>query len=172
MDIIVEDGSMVVDANTYVGVEEAREYASSRNYDAQFLDDEKSKGYLLRAMDYLNSIDDYKGWIIDTDQALPWPRQKVVVNRISVPEDAIPRALKQAQIELAIAIANGVELFPNLGKELPAVSGAVKREKVGPIENEYFSSVQKQFEPLSLPYINKLLDQLRVLRPILRTIRV
>lgn len=172
MDLIVEDGSIVENANSYVSLNDARDYADIRGLSELFSDDGKLTAALIRAMDYLNAINDYQGSIVDDTQNLPWPRQKVVVSGIEVFTDTIPYLLKKIQIELATAVLNGIELFPATGKKIAAIESGVKREKVGPLETEYFNPRVATFEPLELSYIKRLLDSFRIRRPALRTIRV
>lgn len=152
MAIIVEDGTGVINANSYVTYAEALAYAEARGKGTSFADDELTATFLIRAVDYLQSVD-FLGYPYWVDQELNWPRDYIYVNGVRLAYDVIPKAIKSAQIEAALLIASGIDI-------MPTISGAfVKREKVGPIETEYseafgFGSVSMSIvDALLGPYI-------------------
>ena len=130
MAIIVEDGTEVSGANSYVSEVEFAAYCSLRNVepsnDAALL--------LIRAMDYLNTLEDsWQGSRVSATQPLAWPRQGVSLYGFPVASDAIPQSLKDGQCQLAIE-ADTQDLMPNLAAN---ATGAVIREKVDAIEIGY-----------------------------------
>lgn len=130
--IIVEDGSGVLNANSYVSVDDAREYANSRGTELPEDDDEVAS-MLIRASDYLEAQEcRYQGKRTSPSQALAWPRSGVVLNCDALPANVIPKSLIAAQVQLAMAINAGFDLQPNISPQ-----DYVTREKVGPIETEY-----------------------------------
>ena len=101
MAIVVEDGSIVSNANSYVTTTELTTYATARGLtvpsstsDLEIL--------LVKAMDYLESRD-YKGVRTDDDQIWSWPRRSVYANDRLIESNEIPLELKNAQCEVAIA---------------------------------------------------------------------
>lgn len=132
MALVIENGSLVAGANSYVGVADARAFAEARASNLPE-DDTAVESALIVAMDYLESLRaQYQGRKVDPAyQALQWPRTGVVVDGWEVPFDHIPQNLKFAQCQLAIEAANGLDLSPTGdGRE-------VIREKVDVLETEY-----------------------------------
>ncbi|MGH8711234.1 MAG: DnaT-like ssDNA-binding protein [Burkholderiales bacterium] len=138
MTLIVEDGSIVANANSYVSLVDARAYALARQFVLP-VGDVILEAYLIQAMDYLESKRfEYQGSKVDPAlQTLQWPRQKVKIDcQIDFfPIDKIPLELKQAQSRLAVELTAGTVLFPTK----PA--SFVVREKIGPIETEYSEKI-------------------------------
>lgn len=131
--IVIEDGSGVVDANSYVTVAEYRGYATPRGVTLP-VSDTDCETQIILAMDYLE-IQPWAGYPTYPDQALAWPRSGVYISGSEIADDAIPGKIKFAQMQLSIQVNAGVELMPTIGAEV-----AVKREKVGPLETEYDTS--------------------------------
>jgi len=76
---------------------------------------------------------DWRGLIVDTDQVLDWPRAGAYDDEgRALATDAIPQILKDAVCEAALE-----HITEALNAEF-ARGGQIKREKVGPIETEYF----------------------------------
>lgn len=140
--IIIEDGSIVESANSYVTVAEARLYASNRGITFPVSDDSVA-AMLIQATDYLQAQENkFKGERVDPNQLLAWPRSDVEIYGTSLPSDMIPGALKAAQVQLAIAVNAGFELLPNT-----SASSYVTKEKVGVIETEYSDPLQVGIAP-------------------------
>lgn len=131
MSLIIEDGSIVPNANSYVTVDEIKTYADLRNIEYPYSDSDMEANAIL-AMDYLQA-QCYKGGMVETTQPLLWPRQYVYINNAEFPSDSIPTQLKNAQIELALAQAN-----TSLLQDGTDTGDDVKREKVDNLETEYF----------------------------------
>lgn len=132
MALVIENGSLVAGANSYVAVEDARAYADAR---ASILPagDAEVEAALIVAMDYLESLRaQYQGQKVDPAlQSLQWPRTGVVIDGWQVPTDHIPKELKDAQCQLALEVSAGTDLMPTGdGRE-------VIREKVDVLETEY-----------------------------------
>lgn len=130
MPLIVEDGTGVLNADSYVSVADAKAYALSRA--ANFpTGDAEIQILLIQAMDYLEALRPVQGSKTYFTQSLQWPRSGVRIDCIDFPFDAIPAVLKKAQMQLAI----DAHL---LGDLQPTTDGfAVAREKVDVIEIEY-----------------------------------
>lgn len=132
MALIIEDGTGVVGANSYVTIDEARAYALSRLIDLPSADSEL-EALLISGYDFLNF---YEGQFVGIRvfplvQTGPWPRSEVTLYGVPFPQEDIPAAVKTAQIQAAVAAGQGVELFPS------KTGAAISREKVGPLETEY-----------------------------------
>lgn len=124
--LIIEDGSIVANANSYVTVQELTDFAADRGVDT-FTGDESE--LLIQAMDYLEN-QDYKGLKKTQDQPLQWPRVNVVIDSFYFPSDEIPVELKYAQMQIAMSTDAGND--PN-----QVIERKVTKNKVDVIEQEY-----------------------------------
>ena len=129
MAIIVEDGSIVANANSYVTDGEFQTYAFERGLTiaAATLD---RTALLLMATDWLSGMN-YQGLYVDADnQYLPFPRSNVYAYGRIIDSTSIPRELKYAQMEAAIA-AFTTDLLINQS------SGNITKVKLDVMETEY-----------------------------------
>lgn len=78
---------------------------------------------------------DFLGEMTDPDQNLEWPRTGTDYS-----SDAWPSRLVNAAIEYAILLAPSVAAGTDPLNPVDTSSGVIKREKVGPLETEYFES--------------------------------
>lgn len=127
--LIVEDGTGVANANSYVDIAYAREYAASVGLTLPTPDDALT-GALLASMPYLESRP-WKGRKVNPEQALSWPRDGVTINQSPYPNNTVPDAIRKAQVTAASMIFNGTDLLPIIDGQF------VTKEKVGPIETTY-----------------------------------
>lgn len=153
MPLIVEDGSGVTSANSYITLAEARAYATDRGVTLP-ADDGKLTPFLVNAADYLELFaSSYVGTPTNTTQGLQWPRADVSLNDEDYPDDEIPAALKIAQIRLVMEQARGVDIMPT------TTGRFVKKEKVGPLETEYSEAINVSGAP-HFPFVESLLSSL------------
>lgn len=142
MAFIVEDGTVIEGANSYVTVAYADAYHSDRGNSTWNGDDAAKQSALIRATDYLQQVYNgrWVGWMVDDDQPLDWPR---TYNRPSYPwvdydiSGEIPDRIKQAVCILALDTLHNGSLNPDLAR-------AVKREKVDVIEVEYMDNAAER----------------------------
>lgn len=127
MALVIEDGTIVAGANSYVTDAEFTAFADARGASYPSTAGEREI-LLIQAVDYLEGLRArYKGQKVDSSQSLQWPREDVYVDGFEVAENVIPTALKNAQIQLALE-ANQQDLAPTgTGKEVvkERVEGAV-----------------------------------------------
>lgn len=141
MALVIEDGSIVAGANSYVSLAEARAYATARNKPLP-TNDTTLEALLISAMDYLEAQRArFEGLKVSAEQELQYPREGVIIDGIELASTVIPSILKQAQIRLAMEANAGVDLMPT------RTGGFVKKEVVGPIETEYSEKVGVSVEP-------------------------
>lgn len=138
VDLIVEDGTGLANANAYATRAEADAYHALRGNDTWTDADLHNKIVsLIRATDY---VDRRWRWIgtkeLET-QALQWPRLGAYdANGFDV-QDEVPLALKHAVIEYAFRIVDSLgDLLPDPSEDSSGAFVTLKREKVGPIEEE------------------------------------
>jgi len=167
---IVEDGSIVAGANSYVSVASARAYATERGLSLS-VDDSVVEAQLVIAMDYLESLrDKYQGSKTDitTPQALQWPRQDVTLDGEDFDENSIPVELTNAQCRLAVEQESGIELMPTQDGKF------IIKDKTGPLETTYSDKIVPSSIP-SITSVEVLLKPLLAYRfrhSTLRTVRV
>jgi hypothetical protein len=132
--VIVEDGTGVADANSYMSVETVRGYAANRGFTLS-ADDDVVSAQLIRGFDYIEAKEcDFQGERVYAESA--FPRIGVVINGVEISESAIPNLLLAAQSQLVIAQANGIDIMPNF-----VAADYVVKEKVGPLETTFADPV-------------------------------
>ncbi len=135
--LIVEDGSIVADANSYITYDYAENYHALRGNSAWAAGDASDKQFaIIRATQAVDSI--YKGQWSGSQteygtQELEWPRQGVWVGDVEIADDTIPTALKKAVCEAALReLASPNSMMPDLDR-----GGKIKRVKADTVEVEY-----------------------------------
>jgi hypothetical protein len=141
MALLVEDGTGVANANSYVSVASARTWVAARGFSFTGTDSVVEQ-LLLLAMDLLETYRaQYRGSKTASDQSLQWPRTGATLDRELLEDDAIPPLLISAQIQLAYEAQSTVLQPSGTGQE-------VLKEKVGPIETEYVPRGMTTIRPL------------------------
>jgi hypothetical protein len=135
MALVVEDGTGLADANSYISVADADTYHSDRGHtDWTAAAAEEKEQALILATQYLDGRyrKRWKGYKSTTGQALSWPRLNVRDEDGYSLDGTIPARLTYATAEAALAQIKGTELSPELER-----GGQVRRERVGSLETEY-----------------------------------
>ena len=134
--MIIEDGTCPDGANSYASLSEADAYLVPRGLwavtgvvvtpgegdvpetstpDAEMV--AAKEAALIRAFDYLNGPPDWKGCKLDWQRIPAWPRLSVPVPGTDprmgqhIPSDVVPRAVAQAQMELAALMYSGKDVL-------------------------------------------------------------
>lgn len=135
MSFIVEDGSIVPNANAYITVQFYRDYWTERGTDVTAQTDDDIQSAIILATQYIDNNNSWKGFIVTNDQSLDWPRSSVYdKDGRDIDYQSIPLDVKRATAEYAYrSITNADGLLPD-----PTDTGAVKRQrdKVGSLETE------------------------------------
>ena len=100
--IIVEDGTGVAGANSYVTEAELTTYATDRGVTLTGSPDV----LIIQAMDYVE-VQSFKGEKASETQALEWPRTGVYIDGVLIDSDAIPDQLKALEMRVALDIDAG-----------------------------------------------------------------
>jgi hypothetical protein len=104
--LIIENGSIVDNANSFVTAAEMVAYAALRGVTIT-ADTTTQEQQIILAMDYLVSREQsMKGTRVSDLQELPYPRFNVRYNGYYITGSEIPKELKNAQIELAIQLGS------------------------------------------------------------------
>ena len=120
--LIVEDGTMPEGANTYVSLADVDAYLVPRGLWETTPDDAgdsviaKKEAAIIRAFDAMNTLN-WAGDVPDWQRVTAWPRENVPMPGVRpnpgeeptfLPADMVPRAVVQAQMELAGLIYGGL----------------------------------------------------------------
>jgi hypothetical protein len=125
--IVVEDGTVVAGANSYLSVADVTAFALARGVTLVPADVEAQ---LIKASDYIEAREaKFVGCRVSEDQVLCWPR-----DAYGIRSDQVPAKIKQAQGFLVMAQAGGVNVVP---VATPPDAYPVSREKAGPLETAY-----------------------------------
>lgn len=146
MAIIIEDGTIVANANSYVTEAELTTFATDRGITIAGTNSE----LIYQAMDYIEQ-QNFIGNKSTQAQALQWPRYNAYIDGYLVASTTIPQDLKNAQMQTALSIdaSNG---------PLDVVEQKIKREKVGVLETEYMDNSAQTYDPKIRNYLKKLIQ--------------
>lgn len=169
MALVVEDGSIVANADSYADLAFARDYATARGVTLP-ADDAEAEALAYKAMDYLEGKrGEFQGDKADPlNQSLQWPRKNVKIDCVDFPVDAIPKELKQAQARLMMEASAGVEIQPT------RTGGFVIEDTTGPLTTKYSERIGVSAEP-TITAVDALLEPLFKACPqgmALRSIRI
>lgn len=130
MALIVENGTGLADAESYITVAELKSFCTSRGYSLAGSSDTVLEQRLRQAATYIDTILRYKGSKLSSGQALEFPRESLT-DDAGLAVAGVPRRVKQAAGELAYkALAEA--LYQDLER-----GGKVVSESVGPISTTY-----------------------------------
>ena len=129
MTLIVEDGSTVTGANTYISDGDFTDYCTARGLSFPATA-ELREPLIINGLDYVDSFRKrYQGSKVSSEQELQFPRSGVQIDGFTLASDSIPTILKSAQAQAA---------FDGQAQDLQSVQGQnIKKEKVDVIEIEY-----------------------------------
>jgi hypothetical protein len=131
--LIVEDGSIVANANTYVSLADARTRAELLGVSISATD-ATADSQLAQAAYYVDNMYSFKGDKVSASQTMQWPRYDVCIDGFSFSSSAIPQQLIDAQIFAAAELESGNVFYPaNDGKNIAS-------ESVGSIRRSYFDN--------------------------------
>jgi len=148
MALIIEDGSIVAGANSFVTVQEVRDYCSARGLellvDGNPATDAQIEILIIKATDYLGYLEPrFQGHRYDPEnQELPFPRSCILFHGADI-GGLIPKVLKDALARLAFD-SSGQDLLTTVSA---SSSGEIVKEKVGPLEVQYDPNSNNQNQP-------------------------
>jgi hypothetical protein len=144
--LVVEDGSIVTGANSFVTEAQIASYAAARGVTLPTSSDDELDAVAIlgvKAADYLQ-VQPWKGEVVSTTQTMPFPRKNMNVTP-TFPDNAVPLDVVEAQLQLTLFANNGIILLPSsMG------SGTLIKEKIGPIENVYSEKIGLSADGLPL----------------------
>lgn len=137
--LVVEDGTGLADADSYVSVADASEYMEKYKSSSDFaawddLEVADQDVALRQATQYIDTFGSgrWVGTRVLETQALDWPRAgATTVDDFAVDSDVVPESVRRAAAELALRVAKGDTILPDLDEPGTIASESVK---LGPIE--------------------------------------
>lgn len=136
IELIVENGIGIENANSYVDLDFALEYCTMKGYSNwKNLSEDEQKIFLIRGTDFVDNFFIWKGFKRFKTQSLSFPREELY-DLDGYKVDSIPINLKKACIEASwLNAESGADTLFSTKDE----NGNIKRQKVDSLEVEYFS---------------------------------
>lgn len=136
--LITETGAGLAEAESYASVAAADTRCISLGLTAWAALTEADKEIALRRATLFMSTyrTRWAGRRVHQQQALDWPRYNVAVDGFVLPSTSVPIDVVNACIDLAVRAGSGEDLLP----DLDTGSNAIKKDKTGPLETEYFQN--------------------------------
>jgi hypothetical protein len=162
--LVVEDGTGLANAESYISVADASSRLANRGMtNWATLTNTEMEQALRRATDYIEQAlrERWIGIRLHNHQALSWPRWNALVDGYPIDPNSVPADIANACADLAVKAAGG-----DLNVDL---TRAVTREKVGPIETEYerFSPQATRYRSLEMalaPYLKGSTSSVQLVR--------
>ena len=130
MTLVVEDGTGLANADSYITVAQYKAYADGRGYDYSTLTDAQIEVKLREGVQFVDTIGRFKGVQLTEGQALEFPRSGCYDwNGREV--TGVPKRVKDAQAEATYKAQSGT-LYTDADR-----GGMIKSESVGPISVTY-----------------------------------
>lgn len=149
MALVVEDGTLVTGADSYITLAEFKAWADKRGI--SYGTDEAVTQQIYRAMDYIESLD-FIGQKSDENQSLQWPRDLVIIDGYYIDSDEMPAELKVAVYESVKAEIDG-------DSRMTASDRRTISEKVDSIQVTYASNADvKRSIPAVMKALRKLIN--------------
>lgn len=149
MALVVEDGSVVAGANTYVTLAEFKAWADDRGI--TYGTDAAVTQQIYRAMDYFERLQ-FIGNKANENQPLQWPRTEALIDGYYADATEIPAPVKLAVYEAIVVEAAG-------NSELEVQDRRTLKEKIGDIEVQYADNSENRKITPALQYaLNKIVQ--------------
>tara|TARA_R110000803_G_scaffold95344_2_gene163216 strand:- start:2422 stop:2904 length:483 start_codon:yes stop_codon:yes gene_type:complete len=151
MPLIIEDGSIVPNADSYITVAEYETWIDGRDLVHTGHNQVATiEEHIRRATDYFEALN-LKGVKSTQNQSLQFPRYGLWIDDYPINSNEIPPVLKKALYEITYADERGYGLFNTIARK-------TKREKVGDLEIEYTNNSSSYITaPSVAAYIAKLI---------------
>lgn len=132
MALVIEDGTIVANSDSYAT--RAEYIAHALSLGVTIADDDAADVQLRKAAEFIDSHEaNLKGYRVERDQSMAFPRHDVVIDDWYWSSTEIPRQVLLCQMALALDINAGVDLYnkpvnPNTTVKRERVEGAVEVE--------------------------------------------
>ena len=138
MQLNVETGNGLHNSNSYIDFIDIDEYLSSSVLEKwNALTDDEKIDRMITASSFIDYSFNWIGQQKTLEQGLCWPRINVLFQNHLMPDNYVPNRIKRACVmALVLIIEHGLFVFQETGES------EVKKEKIGPMETEYFESLK------------------------------
>ena len=146
MALVIEDGTNVANADSYITIAEYNTWADARFTAGRTTapaTDAAAEALIYRAMDYFEA-QSFQGYIANDGQALQWPRTWVTIDSFAVGANEIPKEVKNSIYELAYGEEKSYG-------SLDAIERKIKKEKIDVIETEYADNSSSSTLNIAVP---------------------
>jgi hypothetical protein len=159
LNFVVEDGTGKSDANSYVSIIYADQYAVNYGYSEwDTYSTPVKQQYLIQGTQYIDLSFNFTGKSTnigssktEDDQALEFPRENMYCGSVLLDSDAVPVQIMKATVEAAVQRGlSDTRLIVESGEVL-------KREKVGDLEIERFDSSSRSSTEIRYPNVERMI---------------
>ncbi len=161
MALIIEDGTIVANANSFITVAEWETYLALYGKAATGTETDKETA-LIKAQRAISTRYNFDGTLVEQTQSTCLPRNwSKPIKGFTIANNVVPQDFKDAQAELAFDIQEGADPFAN------ATEGALgpktkQRDKAGPVETESeYGNGGTPYDPRSMSNYTSTNDLLR-----------
>ena len=124
--MIIEDGTGLIDSNSYVSIDFATDYFTSHGVSSfSALTDEEKEIVLIKATDFIDNVFDWYGVKKTYEQALNFPRENLYT-KDGYKVEGVPKQLKDAVCEAVSVLISDKDLY-----QVANENGAVVSENIG-----------------------------------------
>ena len=142
MRLIVENGQGLINSNSYIELLDIENYLPS-TISGEFnkLDPDLQYDRIITASMFIDYSFDWLGKRKTLEQGMQFPRIGITYQGHPIPDDLIPVQIKKAS-------AMAVNLIMRFGMTVfqQTAEAQVKKEKLGPLETEYFEAVKEEYQ--------------------------
>jgi hypothetical protein len=145
MQLLVETGEGLPEANSYIDTADVEKYLSTEvcNQFKELSADERFDRIIIASL-FIDYSFNWIGQQKTLQQGLSWPRVDAVFQSHEIPDNYIPPQIKRAtSTAVSLIMQYGVGVFQGTSE------AQVKKEKLGPIETEYFKNIKLYFSDSS-----------------------
>ncbi|MDR1586293.1 MAG: hypothetical protein LBS57_02420, partial [Treponema sp.] len=147
--IVVEDGSGLPEANSYIPVSYVSAYLLGEQLEAwEALSEPEQESAIIRATRYIDSLE-FIGTRKTLEQGLSWPRSNVTYEGFEI--ERVPTAVKKASAEAVGLVLDGAEFFSD------EADVKIASERVDVIQVSYQTPQAGEKTATKFEVINKLL---------------
>jgi hypothetical protein len=141
MVLVLESGEGLELSNSYIDLVYTYRYLNERYKEAfNRLNDTDKNLYLITASSFIDNVFNWKGERTHTLQAMAFPRRNIDYDGNEYPTNKVPEQVRRAcMVALYQLLDNGLDTYKaNAQFDLLYV----KKEKVGPMETEFFNPTE------------------------------
>lgn len=158
MSLIIEDGTIVTNADSYASAADLVTFATNYGYTIPSTTGEQE--ILLRQAMLTVDTKTFQGYRADESQSLSFPRTGVYVDNILLPSDEIPSNMINAQLTMAVE-SNTTDFLPTVD---PTDKGSITHEEVvGAVVRKYAANSSSSGSSSAVPVSSKVETLLRPL---------